>query len=1003
MSGVVRRSRSKEPAMRLSAVLAMLVLLAAAGDALAGPKLGCGQASKCPAGLVADVRAAVDAACPCDAAASPKAYKKCWKGVVGGFVASLGKSGFPKACRKEVARVLGATTCGRSGFALCKKKGGSVCTIAKASRCKDPFPTGSAFHGCADACDGMAALPFPTTVELRAADLGGLQDAGDGTLVFDPAPASLADVAVGRVIVAGVSPSTPAGLLRLVLAVERDGQRLVLRTGQAPIQIAYRQLNVRGTGSTPVTEGSAVATSARAPRPLIDVGTKKEFDYVLFDGDGDEETENDQIKVEGEIGGGFDYEFGLTVDWGAITELPEVVTSCLESFADVLTGGAPQCSIDDLIPEAKVSFVVFPQVDADANVKGAALLEYEKEVELASTTLAPILVGPLVFVPKADVTAKLSGGASGGFSTGLHGSALFRTSVAVSSKQTSAPQFEEPQLVSTDFGPNDTEVTLGAFARVGVGATLNLLLFGVTGPYATAQPYGEIMADIFGNPCWSLEAGLEATLGIKVTSPALPLIGSVTLVDWQAPSIDALTLPIASGTCTTPPDANTLPPGSGPDGVRLATPTYTPWSRTFDSPVEGAQAASPGNGVAFSDLQRTIDGRYVRSGWGVELLTKLDDDGGLTWARQLEVDGFPLRPLRVRSARDATLYVAGSIPGIAPIVLAKIAQDGSAVSARVWDVPLDVCNVDLTGLAVDASGTPWIAGACIGDSHSFLLRATDTGSTFRLLNGVDRLRPNVVEALDGDLFVAGGTREPGDPMAALRVRPDGSVVYAKRYEGCAEAPDAIPSAAIVGTLGEVTLAGSGGAQHNGILMRLRADGTVGFASFPGFNFGAGSVFLFDSLAELPTTGYVAGGSAVQFTGGEPANVPSAALVGMDAVGNVLWAKRYTFGTTGTYANSGHVAVRLADDGGVVATTLLAGAADPFLGGRLWAFKPFAKDGTIDFTAGVVTTTPLGITNLPCAMSDSDLAVGVETLAVPSRGVSVVSSPVGLVTAKQTPD
>jgi hypothetical protein len=154
---------------------------------------------------------------------------------------------------------------------------------------------------------------------------------------------------------------------------------------------------------------------------------------------------------------------------------------------------------------------------------------------------------------------------------------------------------------------------------------------------------------------------------------------------------------------------------------------------------------------------------------------------------------------------------------------------------------------------------------------------------------------------------------------------------------------------------------------------------------------------------MPTTGYVAGGSAVQFTGGEPANVPSAALVGMDAVGNVLWAKRYTFGTTGTYANSGHVAVRLADDGGVVATTLLAGAADPFLGGRLWAFKPFAKDGTIDFTAGVVTTTPLGITNLPCAMSDSDLAVGVETLAVPSRGVSVVSSPVGLVTAKQTPD
>lgn len=991
--------------MRRLAVLATLLLPLLAGAALAaGPKLVCGQASKCPAGLVADVRAAVDAACPCDAAASAKAHGKCWKRVVGGFVGTLGKSGFPKACRKEVARVLGATTCGRSGFALCRKKGGSVCAIAKASKCKDVFPTGSAFRTCADACDGLAALPFPSTVELRATDLGGLQpDPGDGTLVFDPAPASLADVAVGRVIVAGVSPSTPAGLLRLVMAVERNGSQLVLRTGQAPIQLAYAQLHVRGTGSTPLTAAGAVATSARAPRPLVDFGTKKEFDYVLFDGDGDEETDNDQIKVEGEIGGGFDYDFGLDVDWGAITELPEIVTSCLESFADVLTGGAPQCSIDDLIPEAKVTFVVFPQVNADANVKGAALLEYEKEVELASETLAPIIVGPLVFVPKADVTAELSGGASGKFSTGLHGSAVFETSVTVSSKQTSTPQLKEPVLVSSDFGPNETEVTLQAFAKVGVGATLNLLLFGVTGPYAKAQPYGAIEANILEAPCWNLEAGLEAALGVKVTSPALPLIGSVTLVDWKTPDVEALVLPIASGGCDTPPDASTLPPGAGPDAVRLATPTYTPWSRTWDSPVDGAQAATPGNGVNFSELQRTIDGRYVRSGYGVEALTKFDDAGTLTWARDLTIDGVPLTPRRVRSARDATLFVADGIAGFAPIVLARVGQDGTAGSARVWDVPLDVCSVDVTALSVDAAGGAWIAGECIGDTRSFLLHATDAGSTFRLVSGVDRLRPNVLEPIAGDVFLAGGTREPGDPMAALRVRPDGGVVYAKRYEGCVEAPDAIPSAAIVGALGEVTIAGSGGAQHNGLLLRLLADGSVGFASFPGFGFGAGSVFLFDSLAELPTTGYVAGGSAVQFTGDEPENVPSAALVGMDAVGNVLWGKRYTFGTAGTHANSGHVAVRLADDGGVVATTLLADALDPFLGGRLWAFKPFAKDGTIDFSAGAVTTTPLGITNLPCAMSDSDLPLTLETIAVPSRVVDVVSTPVGLGTEQQTPD
>ncbi len=986
----------------------LLLAVALGGTALAGPKLTCGAASKCPDGLLSDIRTAADAACPCDAAASAKAYAKCWKPVVRGFITQLGKTGFPKACRKEVARALGSTTCGKSGFVLCRKKGGSACSVVKAKKCKDVFPTGNSFRTCVDACDGLAAQPFPSTTELRTGDLSSLTADPDGTLRFDVAPAALDDVAVGKVIVAGVSPSTPEGLLRLVLAVERNGQQLVLRTGQAPIQIAFSKLNVRGSGSTPVTAaGAATAATRRNLSPVdpgtrLDFGTKKEFDYVLFDGDGNEETDNDQIKIEGEIGGGFDYDFALQVDWGGVLELPDIVSSCLESFKDVLVGDPPQCSIDELIPEARATFIVFPQVEADANVKGAAILAYEKEIQLASETLAPIIIGPLVFVPKAEVTAELSGGASGKFSTGLHGSAVFETSVTVSSKQTSTPQFKEPVLVSQDFGPNETEVTLQAFAKAGVGATLNLLLFGVTGPYAKAQPFGQIEANIFEAPCWELKAGLEASLGIKVTSPALPLIGSVTLVDWQAPTLTPLELDIADGACDTPPDSSILPPGAGPDEQHFAMPTYTPWSRTWSSPVDGALAASPGNGVMFSDLQRTIDGRYVRSGAGTGTLTKVDDTGALTWARSFLLDGFPLPPLRVRSARDATMFVVGSQPGISPIVLAKVAQNGDVVEARAWEVPFDLCNnVDVTALAVDAAGGAWIAGDCFGRSETFLLHATESGSTFRLLAGIDRLRPNVLEVVGNDLFLAGGTREPSDPMAAVRVRPDGSVVWAKRYDGCNEAPDAIPSQAIVGAQEEVTIAGSGGAQHNGLLLRVLADGSVGFASFPGFGFGAGSVFLFDSLVELPTTGYVAGGSAVQFTEDEPQGIPSAALVGMDAVGNVLWAKRYTFGTTGAFHNSGHVAVRLADDGGVVATALLAAPLDAFMGGRLWAWKPFAKDGTIDFSPGTVATTPLGITNLACSMTASDLSVTTQVVAVPSRAVTVMSTPTGLVEEQQT--
>ena len=90
----------------------------------------------------------------------------------------------------------------------------------------------------------------------------------------------------------------------------------------------------------------------------------------------------------------------------------------------------------------------------------------------------------------------------------------------------------------------------------------------------------------------------------------------------------------------------------------------------------------------------------------------------------------------------------------------------------------------------------------------------------------------IAESIEGDAFLAGTLTEGVDAMFAMRLSPDGTVRYSKRYDACAEGPDTIPSQAIVGDQGEVTMAGSGGAQHNGMIVRLRADGTVGFASFP---------------------------------------------------------------------------------------------------------------------------------------------------------------------------
>jgi hypothetical protein len=169
--------------------------------------------------------------------------------------------------------------------------------------------------------DEITALPFPTTVELGTGDLGSLQSDPDGTLTFATPPASLANVQVGTILVGGVSSSTPAGLLRAVLAVDRSGGQLVLRTGQAPIQLAYKKLHAKLTRSTAVASTSALGRRS----PALGTGSFDQtlpFSYVLFDGDGDPNTQNDQLVTDGSIGGGFDYTLSVDVDWGASMPCP---------------------------------------------------------------------------------------------------------------------------------------------------------------------------------------------------------------------------------------------------------------------------------------------------------------------------------------------------------------------------------------------------------------------------------------------------------------------------------------------------------------------------------------------------------------------------------------------------------------------------------------------------------------------------------------------------------
>src|SRR5215217_7293549 len=146
---------------------------------------------------------------------------------------------------------------------------------------------------------------FPSTHELSAADVAEISTlAPDGALRFERLPEALRGLRVGEVLLAGVSKRTPDGLLRVVLDIqeEEDGA-VLLRTGAAPLQMAFRRLHARvADNAAPFARGGKFTGTDVVPLSVSpqfsvsgDLGDRQSYELLAFDGDGNTATKNDQV------------------------------------------------------------------------------------------------------------------------------------------------------------------------------------------------------------------------------------------------------------------------------------------------------------------------------------------------------------------------------------------------------------------------------------------------------------------------------------------------------------------------------------------------------------------------------------------------------------------------------------------------------------------------------------------------------------------------------------
>lgn len=310
----------------------------------------------------------------------------------------------------------------------------------------------------------------------------------DGSiLVFNGSTPLIESLAVNDVIAAGVHAMTPYGLLRKVTGILIEGDKTIVTTLQGTLKDAIQRAHVTLRKSyfpddihpEMLGEGDTIALFPEEAGIHYTVE-----DLVVFDMDGDEDTEHDQIILNGSLDVTPEFELEINIGWFTLESVAFRYVTTAEAHADI-----------------------------SAFAFAASL---EKEALIGSPIhLSPItfFIGilPVVIVP--TITASI--GIKGHVAFGIESSLDVREEYTVGLRWEAGAwsDFSDHEETITVVPP-----TLNAEAglRAYIEGQLSVLLYGVVGPYVTMEPvYFGIDANIASHPNWELYAGYRIGLGIK--------------------------------------------------------------------------------------------------------------------------------------------------------------------------------------------------------------------------------------------------------------------------------------------------------------------------------------------------------------------------------------------------------------------------------------------------------------------------------------------------------
>ena len=222
-------------------------------------------------------------------------------------------------------------------------------------------------------------------VDTQSASLLSSYDPATGRLTYSARNAFLDALEVGDVVVSAPSAAAPEGYLRKVTAVRAEGSGLILETTEASLDEVFDQAELDTvfvpsgpddiaeietfydgiTVSLDTTESQGLNQSQLVSPQALQLNFN--FNEVLFDGDGDKTTVEDQFRVSGDlkVAPSFPTSFKVKVEWKL---------QCIKIFWRICTK----------VPSPSIYFYV------GANLQENANLSVEGQVDFAQTREIPI-------------------------------------------------------------------------------------------------------------------------------------------------------------------------------------------------------------------------------------------------------------------------------------------------------------------------------------------------------------------------------------------------------------------------------------------------------------------------------------------------------------------------------------------------------------------------------------------------------------------------------------